>query len=76
MTMHDDALAQAGQFRERVPHRDERLLRRALDRALAGRRQRRRMGFVAIDGKDERHVLCSKGNGAVPWRHQAGALKS
>jgi hypothetical protein len=49
------AVDRAGQFRQRVAHRDQGLVRRALDRALVFGRQRQRMRLVAIDGIDECH---------------------
>src|SRR3954469_1169932 len=49
------AVDRAGQLRQRVAHRDQRLVRRALDRALVLGRQRQRMRLVAVDGIDECH---------------------
>ena len=54
------AIDRTGELGERVPHRNQRLLRRALDRAPLGGRQRRRMDTLGIDRIDQCHALCSK----------------
>src|SRR5205814_9939221 len=47
------AVDRTSQFRQRVAHRDQRLLRRTLDGAAIGRRQPRRMRRVAGRGIDQ-----------------------
>ena len=49
------AIDRPGQFRQRVAHDDQRLLRRSLDRAAVAWRQPRRLLRVAGDGVDECH---------------------
>jgi hypothetical protein len=69
-----------GELGERMPDRDQRLLRRALDRAPVRRRQARGMDAVGSDRIDQRHVLSPYRIAAVANAagagHQAGALKS
>ena len=57
------AVDRTGQLRQRVPHRDQRLLRRPLDGAAVARRQPRRMRGVAREGIDQCHAMSS---GASP----------
>jgi hypothetical protein len=44
------AVHRTSQFRQRLPHDDQRLLRRALDRAAIAGRQMRRVRGIAGDG--------------------------
>src|SRR4051795_4682062 len=49
------AVDRAGQLRQGMAHRDQGLVRRALDRALALGRQWQRLRRVAVDGRDGCH---------------------
>src|SRR6185312_14356969 len=60
------AVDRPGQFRQRVAHRDQRLVRPALDRTLVARRQWQRMGLVTLGGRREGH--CSTPQGASSLR--------